>query len=293
MGRRLTTLLPLLLAAILAWPPLVSGWGGWEHEVTGHIALSCISPEVRARIRELVGPDAEVGEICIWADRIKRQRRHTARWHYINYPLERERPDYDPRTRPISNILAALEDQCAVLADSGEKKKDRADAVKFIAHFTGDLHQPLHCARGEDRGGNTIEVLFAGEKTNFHAVWDTRLTPRRELSPRRAALLIWSASSPSERQELSTGTIEDWMAESHILARDFAYPLLARAQAAAGENQIPELDGAYSLAAGPVVEKQLLKAGIRLGVLLERALAPSRPEEQPRQESTNFANFSN
>ena len=45
----------------------------------------------------------------------------------------------------------------------------------FLVHFVGDLHQPLHCADDNDRGGNDVPVQLYTRSTKLHAVWDNGL----------------------------------------------------------------------------------------------------------------------
>ena len=112
------------------------------------------------------------------ADQIRMQRPETAPWHYVNIPIHPapdEPSDYDA-TRDCPNdacVVAKIEQFERVLADRQVSQRQRLEALKYLVHFVGDVHQPLHTSNDHDRGGNEVPVTFMGRQTNLHAVWDT------------------------------------------------------------------------------------------------------------------------
>jgi len=70
-------------------------------------------------------------------------------------------------------VVAKIEQFERVLADRQASERERLEALKYLVHFIGDMHQPLHASNNHDRGGNDVTVTFVGRQTNLHAVWDS------------------------------------------------------------------------------------------------------------------------
>ncbi|WHI47083.1 S1/P1 nuclease [Microbulbifer sp. VAAF005] len=157
-------------------------WGDDGHRVVGEIAWHYLDPEVAAEIELLLDEVGEphLAESTTWADRIRSNEAYNwaAPLHYIN--LSRDWSTYvEERDCPaVGCILKAIQNYQKVLADRSRTKKERAEALMFIAHFVGDLHQPLHTGLLSDKGGNDVQVQFYGSETNLHALWDIHLVSR-------------------------------------------------------------------------------------------------------------------
>ena len=137
--------------------------------------------------------------------------------------------------------------------------------MKFVVHFVGDLHQPLHDENDGDKGGNTRHVIFDGRPDNLHWIWDTGLLEHINRNPQMLAADLEANITPEEKAEWQKGSIEDWVQESHKLAQSVAYGDLASG------NPAP-ITSDYERQADPVVELQLEKAGVRLAYLLNEEL---------------------
>jgi hypothetical protein len=167
----------LALLLLLLFPAGAFGWGGMGHQIVALIAENHLTPEAKAGIRELIG-NANIAdaEIASWADEVRRQRSETAPWHYVNIPVEAAGFDRVRDGNNGDNVIDAIQKQSAILADKSASKAARAEALKFLVHFVGDIHQPLHCAdRNGDAGGNTRLVFYPDERfaVSLHSVWDT------------------------------------------------------------------------------------------------------------------------
>ena len=136
--------------------------------------------------------------------------------------------------------------------------------MKFVVHFVGDMHQPLHDEDNGDRGGNDCHVILDGHPDNLHWVWDTGLLEQIKRSPEALAAELGSRITPQDRAEWTKGTIEDWVMEGHRLAKTVAYGDLST------ENPA-RITAAYEKQADSVIEIQLEKAGVRLAYLLNAA----------------------
>ena len=124
-------------------------------------------------------------------------------------------------------------------------------ALKFLLHFVGDLHQPLHAADDHDAGGN--KKLVAGERVhrgNLHHYWDVEFVERLGTDPSRVASNLIDRISEPQRQEWSRGAAEDWAMEAFALARRDRY----RLQPPPGDQGTYRLSPAYTAQAVRVVE---------------------------------------
>jgi hypothetical protein len=152
----------------------------------------------------------------------------------------------------------------ARLADGALPVAERAEALKFLVHFTGDLHQPLHAGDRGDRGGNDVPVIFKDRPTNLHSLWDTPVVEAAAARPGFSSR-VGRRAGFFERRRLQKGSPEDWAWEAQGVSRDLAYGRLSAAR------PVP-IDEAYVAAASPAVEAQIRRAGLRLARLLNESL---------------------
>lgn len=259
--------------AVLLLPCLAFAWGGDGHQIVALIAEERLKPATKAAIHGLLGADANISdaEVCNWADQIKRERRNTAPWHYVDIPTTQ--PSYAAARdgRDGANVIDAIERFETVLADKSKPKEERAEALKFIVHFVGDVHQPLHCAdRNGDHGGNGRLVFFLGRRraVNLHMVWDSQILIRRKGTTRILdyALALNAKISDLQAAEWQKGTPVNWANESHDVAVAVAYKDVPE------DGDPPKLDQAYVDRAVAVIDEQLKRGGVRLAGVLNRCL---------------------
>jgi nuclease S1 len=239
-------------------------WGPEGHRVVAVIAQMNLTPRARAQVNALLGPYNSLGAISSWADDTRVDFPDTAPWHFIDIPLQANTIDMATECPHSECVIAQVERFDRMLKDPHSSDADRRMALKFLVHFVGDLHQPLHCEDDHDKGGNLVQVTFFGRPMNLHSVWDSGIL--RQIKPygNQLAEELDQRITPAERKKWEQGTVEDWALESHRLAREVAYKDLPR-------GPDPELGQAYLDAAIPVVETQLEKAGIRLANMLNQA----------------------
>ena len=232
------------------------GWGPEGHRVVARIAESRLKPKAAAAVKDLLG--VPMADVSIWADEVRPQRRESAPWHYINIPIDA------PRTRSADYcakegcVVSKIQDLVHTLKTSTDRAA-RVEALKFLIHFIGDMHQPLHAGDKKDRGGNDTKVVYFGEEFNLHRIWDSDLLSRMDKDEEHLANSL--VTSRRKRRKLSRGRVEDWIWESHDLARDVAY-----------KNLTPQLSEAYQQAAEPAIRLQLQRGGLRLAKLLNKTL---------------------
>ena len=236
--------------------PLLIGWGPEGHHTIARIAGNNLSPKAMAAVNDLLG--VSMADASTWADEIRPQRRETAPWHYINIPIDAARTnsvDYCPNE---GCVVSKIEELVKTLKTSTDRE-ERVEALKFLIHFVGDMHQPLHAGDKNDRGGNDTKIVYFGQEFNLHRIWDSELLARMDKNEDHLVKSL--RSSWWQRCQLSKGGVEDWVWESHDIARDVAYKHLT-----------PQLSDAYQKAAEPALRLQLQRGGLRLAKLLNRSL---------------------
>lgn len=288
-GARAWTIAFLALAVCL--PPQARAWGQPGHAVICRIAWHESSSDSRAFVRELlsIGDEDEFARLCAWADEIRQVDGYawTAPHHYVNVKRARR---LDPRgdCPPDGCLLRALGQQGRAFDGSRRSERERNEALKFIIHYIGDLHQPLHVAYEEDAGGNGIAVRFCprtcwSSVDNLHQVWDSAILKAGSPSKDRAlAEQLRREITAAQRREWRRGDVVDWARETYAVAADRAYRPVEDGTIAGGylgdRRQPAYLGPDYTQAMRPTVLVQLQKAGVRLGVVLDalkRGRAPA------------------
>ena len=158
--------LPLPVLVLLVLPSLCHAWGGEGHQLVALIAEDMLTPQARKAVAELLdGANISDAEVASWADEIRRERRETAPWHYVNISHDATSFDRERDGREGDNVIEAIDRQAKVLADKTQPREKRVEALKWIVHLVGDVHQPLHCAdRNGDKGGNARRSFPAAKR---------------------------------------------------------------------------------------------------------------------------------
>ncbi len=296
--QRLRRLLSALAAAsALTAAPAAFAWSHLGHWLVGELAQPLLTPAAQQQVAVLLQgePNPTLAGVASWADELRGGSdadlaRKTAKWHYVD--LDPERCDYQPpRDCPGGNcVIAAIDAQSQILADTAQPAEARRDALKFLVHFIGDVHQPLHAGArkmteggGDDAGGNKYQVSLrtavapqgrsarrqvAGEPvpTNLHTVWDYYELESAILPPEKyAARLRQGGMAPVAAQAL--GSPADWAVEScQGINAQALYP-----RGEDGEWQ-HKLGGAYLDARRPYAEARVRLAAERLATVLNAAL---------------------
>ncbi|HXX73512.1 MAG TPA: S1/P1 nuclease [Nitrospiraceae bacterium] len=261
---------PLLLAlafVFLLIPSSLHAWSREGHEIVAMIAEPRLHPDVRDSVGALLEGPTFI-KAASWADKVRNQQ--TAPWHYVNIDLMDTEYDAARDCPQDECVIGQIERFRRVLAKADADTQKRQKALKYLIHLVGDLHQPLHVANNNDRGGNEVQVEFIGETIdpysrkpwNLHAVWDSGILEVRDRDPRRVVkrLNAWLNTQPKGAFE--DGSVVDWAMESHQIAKDHAYVL----------PEDRRLSEDYYRANVPVVDQQLAKAAVRLAKLLNDAL---------------------
>ena len=282
----------LTLCALLGASASAGAWGEQGHRITGLVAESLLTAEARAGLRDLMG-HADLATMSVAMDRqrdaLEQRIPESRAWHYDNRPVcapGARRADYCPGGHCASAQIARHQRR---LADPQASLDERRLAVLVLVHLVGDIHQPLHASDHGDRGGNEVRVSFTlpngqQRQTNLHAAWDTDFVRGAfvKLDERQIARdLLAQAGRPALRG-MQKGSVTQWVAESHAIARNSAYGGLPGfacnqddandANDAWAEGRLA-LDDRYVARATGAVPKQLLRAGVRIARLLNRAFS--------------------
>jgi hypothetical protein len=270
--------LVLVTCALGAAPADLGAWGPVGHRVVTRIALTEMSPAARRLVADLLGTEDPL-EASIWADRIRVERPETYNWHFVDIPWGAASYVPSRDCRPTARgdcVIAAIGRTWPVLSDRSRVQNEGAEALKFVMHFVADVHQPLHAIDNRDRGGNDVATIVEGyappdgrSQPNLHAVWDSVLIDSRGLGVNAyaAALVARLPSDPVPDGNLDPAA---WAVEAHALAEQYAYryPGFSRG----GPPPAPvTLDTAYQRVSLVIVERQLLRAGVRLARILDAA----------------------
>lgn len=296
--RRLTILLAVLG---LAHGPVALAWGEAGHRAVADLAALNIRPQTAAAIAELLKADPQLGtpdcrartlrEAAYWPDCLRAEAwrwKHTFPWHYQDQPVC---GTFDVKAHCPDDgcVTVQIERNRRILADRSLPAAQRLEALAFVVHLVGDIHQPLHAAElDHDAGGNAevvvnqkpepyvlntstgSRVISATPKPpSFHWFWDKAMAERALA----AEPGLVHAYAPAERAALATGTPGDWLKESWEAARTVAYPgAFGHDPCAGAHSRELTISEAEARAETPLAAQRLQQAGLRLARVLDEAL---------------------
>lgn len=231
-------------------------WGATGHRTVGKIADSYLKGKTKRKITELLDGQS-LALVSTFGDDIKSDKRYNEfyTWHYVNMPFGVRYQDSEKN--PQGDLVTGIEKCKEVILDENASKEDKAFYLKLLVHFIGDLHQPMHVGRKEDKGGNDVQVQWFGNGTNLHAVWDSKMINHFDMSYSELADNREEISK-TKVEELKKGTIVDWVNETQT------YAIKVYGSVKIGEN----LRYGYMYHNFSLLQSQLQKGGIRLAKVL-------------------------
>jgi hypothetical protein len=269
-----------LFAAVALIPTPALAWGKTGHRVVAAIADTQLSGLARAHVKEILGGAESLDEAANWPDEMRSApgdfwQKTATPWHYVTL----NGIVYD-RAPPQGDALEALNHFRTVLRDPAASLADKQNALRFVVHLVGDLHQPLHAGKCCDKGGNDIKVSWFGRPTNLHAVWDSSLVDEEQLSFTELAAKLERHTSDRDVIDWWDINPRDWMSESaevrEQIYADIPAPKKVTGKKAKGEA-LPDLSYDYVFKFTPVMERRLQKAGVRLAAYLNDIFAEPQP----------------
>ncbi|RFU24611.1 hypothetical protein B7463_g11726, partial [Scytalidium lignicola] len=230
--------------------PTVFAWGDVGHRTVGYLAQHYLTPDASQWVDSLLANEDgfDISDAAVWPDQIKRRREYTAGWHYL---------------------------------DTSQDPMVQTEALMYLIHFIGDIHQPLH-VENVDRGGNEIHVCFdhrCAKAENLHSIWDTDIVHKinglkhyEKHNEEREAAQKWADSLFAEGQRSLRKECDD-INNAERCAMEWAKETNAYVCSYVLANGIDwlesnDLGGEYYEGAAPIVESQIAKAGARLGAWL-------------------------
>lgn len=264
-------MLVVMFATVVSTPNPVM-WGSEGHRIVCEITWQRMTPAARTMVNSIRAADPDPGtsfvDSCNWADRVRATYPYASTYHYINIPSRtsgvdtaRDCGDQGKRCAPW-----AIANYASVLADPRSSPIYKAEALKFLTHFVGDLHQPLHAGRPEDRGGNGILAEFFGmrgrngDSLNLHAVWDVYILEKGRVTWPDSALALNHEITDAQAAEWARSNVLDWTNESFHASEDMVYRLPADRR----------IDQDYYLSGLAYSRTAMEKAGVRLAMILNQ-----------------------
>lgn len=311
-------LFSLLVVALASQSALA--WGCKGHQTVALIAQKRLTPQARQFVEKLLTEnpaDPQLKRYCgnatrdlmadasTWADEVRGTAKNGP-WHYIDIPRGASPAPLAQFCGSDGCVTQAIAEQLAILKDKTKDPRTRADALRYVIHFVGDLHMPLHATTNNDEGGNCVPVRYLRRwpqqnnnsfTPNLHALWDTAILERdmEGAEPPEYANflgLIFAAEIP--KWQAAGVHIDDWAWESHDLAENIVYGALipnvpvetpTAVHACTDANNIGDrmlhlnlfAGENYQQAAAPIVEERIAQAGVRLAMILNEAVDLSQP----------------
>jgi nuclease S1 len=271
--------LGFLLLGLWLTAPRLWAWGSVGHRTIAYIAQDRLTPRTREKVREILGPGQDLASVSVWADAIVVMRPETAPWHYLDLDVRQDlnRFDLSEACRNHDCVVDQVEKDLEILRERFAPPHARREALKFLVHFVGDLHQPLHCADDGDRGGNEKWLRYRGPRgawrrylwVNLHGFWDNLLEPKAKADPRHLAFRLEREITPADEKDWRQGGPSDWAYESFRIARDDIYSELPEGplpRDARWGRDLPEDYNDGRMWGG--AKGRLERAGVRLAWLL-------------------------
>jgi hypothetical protein len=259
--------------AILVAPVTARAWGDAGHKVVCEIALSLVSPGTYAEIGRLIklgGKFSTFPEACTWPDHPRKR----AAEHFVNLPRDATALSAPCGSEPVCVVSAIIKD-FAVLSSKASSDVEKSASLKFLGHWVGDVHQPLHVSFKNDRGGNSVKVSGECGNGNLHSVWDSCLVNAAIGGDAHAgAGDLLKSITRAQMDEWAHSTPVDWANESFGISERAQTQYCERhGQSCDAHDGTVTVDQAYIRANVPVVREQLQRAGVRLAHLLDQALS--------------------
>ena len=247
--KRLISILILFLVATQLF-----GWGQTGHRIIGKIAENHLSRQAKKRLTVLLDGQS-LALVANFMDEIKSEPKYDSLgpWHYCTIP---EILQYHGAPKE-GDVIQAINTYIDLLKKGRLSKEEEVFSMKCLIHLMGDIHQPLHAGKGDDRGGNDVKVTYFGDNTNLHSVWDSGIIDGQKLSYTEYAQWIDNATV-SQMDLWKKDGLMVWVSES-IAMRSQVYNL--------PENK--RIGYRYDYDNISLLNERLLMAGIRLAALLD------------------------
>lgn len=271
-------MIPLLFSLLFSVYSL--GWGNVGHRASGLIADAHLTPQAKMAVNQLLGQQS-LADVANWADTIKSGNTYQAtHWYHFEkitdgFSYLKNLQSMPKEQRALGGVVQVILVCQEILRSPTATKWDKADALKFITHFIGDIHQPLHTGRPQDSGATKIQVTWFGTAMSLHGVWDYGMIETGHQDIIRPGMTLEQASL-AYAQYLANGaqrarivyqqtSLETWLNES-IKLRAQTYDQLYNKD----QNRYQALNLPY-------LDARVLYSGLRLADTLNQIFAQTSP----------------
>lgn len=272
---RVTAQYVLVLIVAFGCVRAADAYGPTGHRIVGEIAAANLCTGAEAEVARLLDGQS-LGRAGQWPDWIRREPewQKSRPWHFINVPDNGRLKEATGRSE--GDVIWAVQHFSAELADRELGERRRAEALRFLAHFVADVHQPLHVGRATDRGGNQVSIRIGGASaglrppSNLHQFWDAQYLLRidRQQQNVKLAEQIESISRLRPSAQQAGGGVFDWARESLAL-RPEVYSI--------GPERPARISPEYAANALHITRERLAAAGYRLARELNRMFCSESP----------------
>jgi hypothetical protein len=278
------------LLLLLLLPTQFLGWGQEGHRVVAAVAQANLTQNAKRNIQSLIG-NKSLASIATWADSPERTAHpETYNWHFVDIAKSEDafkdsRDCFLPNdTHPGAKtdhqncVVDRITFFQKVLADKTASKDRRTEALKFLVHFVGDVHQPFH-AMGDKKGANGVHIVLFGtdncpfkgkpEPCNLHAAWDDGMIQHTGMKQQEYVTHLQQLIADQKLKAGSASPV-DWANHSHALSQE------------AWLEDGGAVDEAYFNNHITVIDQQLALAGLRLAALLNETFKNVGPQDFPK-----------
>ena len=244
-------LIVFFIASLLS----LTNWGSTGHRTLAEVASFYLTENAKNKINEILDGETIV-TVSMYADDIRSDNRYDKYydWHFINMELDEDYEDAVPSEK--GDVFIAINKCLDILESDSLTDSDKSFYLKLLIHFIGDLHQPMHIGRYEDRGGNRVYVKWFGRNSNLHRVWDSEMINGYNMS---YSELAKNLPTPENLEiEFERDDLIDWVNETHSYTRKIYNDV------SIDDN----LGYEYQYQNFQIVRELILKGGMRLASVL-------------------------
>jgi len=283
---RSASIAAIIFVHLLLFAHEVHAWGDTAHRIICEIAFKELNSQARAKVNRLIRLDPvyfTFSGSCIWPDHPRKRSRE----HFVNLPRSATQLEIDSCPLADKCVVTAIEVVLQIVVDAGATDARKLDALKFLRHWVGDVHQPLHVSFQDNRGGNRIKESGPSSR-NLHAVWDGCIIETKlGTDIRSTATELRGAVTPDDRTQWIGTDPKIWANESFKITTSATvgycikkdgncwYATDNRELHRDEERRMVFVDNAYMERQLPTIKQRLTQAGIRLGHLLNQAVGDS------------------
>ena len=238
-------------------------WGQKGHDATAYIAEQHLTEATADSVAALFDGNS----IVYWANWLDNashtpEYAYSKTWHYKNIA---EGVEYEnAEINPAGDVVTASREQIGILSNPQASREDKVRALNILVHLIGDMHQPMHMARPDDRGGNSVKLQFFGRDANLHGIWDGSIMNSGHMWSYTEWQQQLDRLNPKAEAQTAAGNIDDWAKETFLISNSI-YEYFP-----AGTKVSYDEVATWT----PVIEQQILRGGLRLARVLNAIFDP-------------------